>query len=97
MPVSQGRAEAFGVFQIAAGIAAAVEIQDHALTAFVLGDHPGAVKLGKGMLLYHYLAAVPGTHQFADHILPLADGLQGAAFQQGPEQGELGADGFRGK
>ena len=87
---SQGRAEALGVVQPAVDITAAVEIQNHTLSALVLRHDPGAFKPGEGMLLHQYLIAVPELHHFTYFILALADRLQGAAVEQRPENRQLG-------
>ena len=72
----QGGGKALGVFQTAAGIAAAVEIQHHAAAALVLRHDPRALELLEVVVAEDHLPLVQGAHQLAQLILSLAGGLQ---------------------
>ena len=92
----QRGSKTLGILQVAAGIAAAMEVQDHARPPLVPRDDPGRLEPGKIMLPDQHLAAVFCLHQLTDLILPLADGLQRAAAQQWLQSCDLGSDDFRG-
>ena len=64
-------------------ITPAVEIQDHPLPPGIPGQHPGGGKEGKIVPLHPHLGMAGGPHHLAQGVLPLAQGLQGAVFQQG--------------
>ena len=87
--VRQSGPEAQGVVQAAAGVAAAVEIQDHSIPPQVFGQHPGTLKVGKIVAFGPHLAVVGRPHQFPQGILPPAGGLQGAVGQHGLHVGQL--------
>ena len=87
----QHGAEALGIVQAAAGVTAAVKVQDHSLPPFILWQHPGSPKIVEQVLLCQRLAAVAGLHELADLILPLPGGFQGTALQQGAQQSQPGA------
>ena len=80
--VRQGGPEPQGVLQSPAGITPAVEVQDHPLPPGVPGQHPGGGKEGKIVPLHPHLGMAGGPHNLAQGILSLAQGFQGAAFQQ---------------
>ena len=82
--------EALGIFQVAAGVAAAVEVENHALAANILRQNPGPFKSGEIMDPDHHLAAVLRFHHLADFILALSDSFQLAAAEQRHQQSHLG-------
>ena len=92
----QGRAEARRIVQPAEGIAAAVEVQNDTVAALVPGQHPGAGELFEVVVVGMDLIPAAQFHQFADGVLSLADGLQGAAAQQGLHHIQLCAYSFCG-
>ena len=79
----QHGAKACGMFQAAAGIAAAVQIQYHALAPLILGDDPGTTEAVKGMLFHQYLVTVLCFHKLAHFVLAFAYGIQGTAIEDG--------------
>ena len=81
--------KALGVFQTAAGVAAAVEIQHHAAAAFVPGHDPGTLKGAEVVLPGDDLPLVERGHQFAQFVLPLAGHLQRAVGHKGLEEIQL--------
>ena len=81
--------KALGVFQTAAGIAAPVEVQDHAGAALVLGHDPRPLKIPEVMLTGKGLPPVHGRHQFPQLVLPLPGQLQRAVFRQRLEEIQL--------
>lgn len=94
---SQNGAEARGEFQVAAGVAAAVEVQDDTLPPLIPGQEPGSLEPIKLVLLDHDLPAPDGAHQLAQLFLALPDALQGKTVNEGLEQLQLSPDGFGGK
>ena len=82
-------AEALGIFQTAAGIAAAMEIENHPRAALILGRDPRTLKGREGVLLDIYLPFVQGSHQFPQLILPLAGNFKGAVCHKGLEKIQL--------
>ena len=85
----QCRGKALGVLQTAAGIAAAVEIQNDAAAPLVLWHDPRALKAVKGVVLHQHLPLVEGAHQLAQLVLPLAGHLQRAVGHKGLEEIQL--------
>ena len=81
-PGRQCGGKALRVFQIAADVPTAVQIQNYALPALILGKHPAGRERFKVMRLHDDVSAVSDLHQFADFILPSAQRLPGAAVQQ---------------
>ena len=88
----QGGGKALGVFQTAAGIAAAVEIQDHPGAALVLGHDPRPLKMLKIVVPHQHLPPVQGGHQLAQLVLALPGGLQRQARHKGLEKRQLRAN-----
>ena len=81
--------KALGVLQTAAGVAAAVEVQDDAGAPLVLGHDPRALKALKGVILHQHLPLVEGGHQLAQLVLSLAGHLQRAVGHKGLEKIQL--------
>ena len=88
----QGGGKALGVFQTAAGIAPAVEIQDHPGAALVLGHDPRPLKMLKIVVPHQHLPPVQGGHQLAQLVLALPGGLQRQARHKGLEKRQLRAN-----
>jgi hypothetical protein len=72
----QGGTEAQGIFQISAGVTAAVEIQDHTQSPLIQGQHPTAFKMVKPMPPDSHFFAVEKLHQLPDPALTLPYGFQ---------------------
>ena len=85
----QGGGKALGVFQIAAGVTAAVEVEDHTAPAFILGDGPGTCEFVEGVVFDDDGFAMDGLHQLADLVLAQTNLLQGKALHQRPEKAQL--------
>ena len=85
----QCRGKALGVLQTAAGVAAPVEVQDHAGAALVLGHDPRPLKIPEVMLTGKGLPPVHGRHQLPQLVLPLPGQLQRAVFRQRLEEIQL--------
>ena len=81
--------KALGVLQTAAGVAAPVEVQDHAGAALVLGHDPRPLKIPEVMLTGKGLPPVHGRHQFPQLVLPLPGQFQRAVFRQRLEEIQL--------
>ena len=81
--------KALGILQTAAGVAAAVEVQNDAGAPLVLGHDPRTLKARKGVLLHQHLPLVEGGHQLAQLVLPLAGHLQRAVGHKGLEEIQL--------
>ena len=64
------------IVQIAAGIAAAVQIEHNALTPLVFRHDPRALKWAEVMVADDHIAPVDGLHQLAKLVLPLPGNLQ---------------------
>ena len=86
--------KALGIFQIAAYIAAAMQVQHHTLPPFIPGHDPGSFKLIEGMVPAEDLPAVLCFHQFSHGILPFSHSLQRAASQHGKQKIHLCSDRF---
>ena len=82
----QGGCKALGIFQAAAGIAAAVEIQDHAAAALILGHDPRPLKSAEVVVPHQHLPPVQGGHQLPQLVLPLSGDLQGQTGHEGLEK-----------
>ena len=81
--------KALGVLQTAAGVAAPVEVQDHAGAALVLGHDPRPLKIPEVMLTGKGLPPVHGRHQLTQLVLPFPGQLQRAVFRQRLEEIQL--------
>ena len=90
--VGQRRAEALGVLQAAAGVAAAVQVQDDPLAALIAGDDPGALEPRKPVVPHNDVLLMDGLHQLAQLILRLAGRFQRAARHKRLEKMELRAN-----
>ena len=94
--ICQNGPEAQGIFQSPAGIAPAVKVQNHPFPPYIPGQHPGGGKEGKIVPLHPHLGMAGGLHHLAQGILPLAQGIQGAAGQHRLHMGQLLPNHFRG-
>ena len=92
----QRGANALGIVQIPAGIAAAMQIEHNALPAFILWNDPGPGKIVKGMIPNQCGAPVTELHQFSDPVLPFSQGFQRAVSHQRQQDIQLCTDGFGG-
>ena len=95
--IGQRSPEALGVIQIAAGIAAAVQIENDAAAALIPGDEPSAPEPGKEIIPDDDVLFMDGLHQLAQLILTLSGHLQRTVCHKGLEKGELRVDQFGGK
>ena len=83
------RAEALGVFETAAGVAAAVQVQNNAVAPLILGHDPCALKATEIVLFDHDLVLVERGHELAELVLPLAGDFKRAVCDEGFEKVKL--------
>ena len=76
--VRERRGKALGIVEIAAGVAAAMQIQNHALPPLVLRHDPRALEGAEIMIPDDHVPPVDGLHQLAQLVLPPARRLQRA-------------------
>lgn len=91
----QGGAEAQGVVQVPAGVAPAVEIQDHPLAALVPGKDPGTVKFWEAVPPDGHFPAMDELHQLPNPGLPLPGSVQIQLLKQRLHHQKLRPDKFR--
>ena len=82
-------AKALGILQTPAGVAAAVQIEDHARAALVVRRNPRALKRAEVVLADIDLAPVHRRHQLAELVLSLACDLERAVRDERLEEIQL--------
>ena len=91
----QRGAKALGIFQITAGIAAAVKVENHPGAALIPGDDPGSLKVRKGVVLQDNIPPVHGLHQLSQLVLPFPGHFKRAGGHKGLEKIKLCSDKLR--
>ena len=89
--IRQRGAEALCVVKVAAGIAAAVQVQYDSLPALVPRHYPRALKVGKGLVPYYYVFFMYSLHKLTQLVLPLSYRFKRAVGDQRLKEVKLGA------
>ena len=78
----QHGAKACRIFNVSAGISAAVQIKYNTFPAFILRNYPCSFEMFKRVFLQYDLLLIFPLHQLAYHVLPPADSFQGQSVHQ---------------
>jgi hypothetical protein len=73
-----------------------VEVKNDALSAFILGKHPGTVKTGKIMFFDENTGAMNGAHDLAQLTLAFTNSIQRKIAQQRLQHRYLSTNSFSG-